>query len=105
MFYFTPFLYLMDHVFKFSGGQATAIDVSSGIVMLILVPFMGRWVKKVGVKRAIVWGSLPTALGFLEPLLCSELLASDAGVLGRHYRVAIQQLKPASDAGGDHRSR
>jgi glycoside/pentoside/hexuronide:cation symporter, GPH family len=65
MFYFTPFLYMMDHVFQFSGGQATAIDVSSGVVMLILVPFMGIWVKKVGVKRAIIVGTLPTALGYL----------------------------------------
>ena len=65
-FYFTPFLYLMDHVFRFSGGQATAIDVSSGVVMLILVPFLGRWVKKVGVKRAIILGSFPTAFGFLS---------------------------------------
>ncbi len=65
MFYFTPFLYLMDHVFQFSGGQATAIDVSSGVVMLILVPFMGVWVKKVGVRRAIIVGTLPTAIGYL----------------------------------------
>ena len=65
-FYFTPFLYLMDHVFRFSGGQATIIDVSSGIVMLILVPFIGMWVKKVGVKRAMIVGSLPAALGFLS---------------------------------------
>ena len=65
MFYFTPFLFVMDHVFKFSGGQATAIDVSSGVVMLILVPFMGIWVKKVGVKKAIIVGTLPTAIGYL----------------------------------------
>jgi GPH family glycoside/pentoside/hexuronide:cation symporter len=66
MFYFTPFLYLMDHVFKFSGGQATVIDVSSGLVMLALVPFLGRWVKKVGLKRSMIIGSFPTALGFLS---------------------------------------
>jgi glycoside/pentoside/hexuronide:cation symporter, GPH family len=65
-FYFTPFLYLMDHVFRFSGGQATIIDVSSGIVMLILVPFLGRWIKRVGTKTAIIVGSLPTAIGFLS---------------------------------------
>ena len=65
-FYFTPFLYLMDHVFQFNGGQATVIDVSSGVVMLILVPFLGRWIKKVGVKKAIIWGSFPAAFGFLS---------------------------------------
>ena len=66
MFYFTPFLYLMDHVFRFSGGQATAIDVSSGLAMFVVVPFLGRWVKKVGLKRAIIWSSFPMALGFLS---------------------------------------
>ena len=66
MFYFTPFLYLMDDVLKFSGGQATAIDVSSGLFMLTLVPFVGRWVKKVGLKRAIILGSFPTAFCFLS---------------------------------------
>lgn len=65
MFYFTPFLFLMDHVFKYSGGQATIIDVSSGVVMLALVPIMGIWVKKVGVKKAIIVGTLPTAIGYL----------------------------------------
>jgi GPH family glycoside/pentoside/hexuronide:cation symporter len=64
-FYFTPFLYLTDHVFQFSGGQATAIDVSSGVVMLILVPFLGIWAKKVGIKRTIIMGALPSAIGFL----------------------------------------
>lgn len=66
MFYFTPFLYLMDHVFQFSGGQATAIDVSSGLAMFVVVPFLGRWIKKVGLKRAMIWSSFPTALGFLS---------------------------------------
>jgi GPH family glycoside/pentoside/hexuronide:cation symporter len=66
MFYFTPFLYLMDHVFRFSGVQATAIDVSSGLVMFLFVPFLGRWVKKVGLRKSIILGSFPAALGFLS---------------------------------------
>jgi len=65
-FYFTPFLYLMDHVFNFSGGQATTIDVSSGLVMFAFVPFLGRWVKKVGLKKSIILSSFPAALGFLS---------------------------------------
>ena len=65
-FYFTPFLYMMDHVFKFSGGQATVIDVSSGLVMFVVVPFLGRWVKQVGLKRSIILSSFPAALGFLS---------------------------------------
>jgi GPH family glycoside/pentoside/hexuronide:cation symporter len=66
MFYFTPFLYLMDHVFKFSGGQATAIDVSSGLVMFLVVPTLGKYVKKIGLKRSIIISSFPAALGFLS---------------------------------------
>ena len=65
-FYFTPFLYLMDHVFSFSGGQATTIDVSSGLVMFVFVPFLGGWVKKVGLKKSIIISSFPAALGFLS---------------------------------------
>jgi GPH family glycoside/pentoside/hexuronide:cation symporter len=65
-FYFTPFLYLMDHVFKFSGGEAITIDVSSGLVMFIIVPFLGRWIKNIGLKKAIILSSFPAALGFLS---------------------------------------
>jgi GPH family glycoside/pentoside/hexuronide:cation symporter len=65
-FYFTPFLYLMDHVFKFSGRQATIIDVSSGLVMFVFVPFLGRWVKKAGLRKSIILSSFPAALGFLS---------------------------------------
>jgi GPH family glycoside/pentoside/hexuronide:cation symporter len=66
MFYFTPFLYLMDHVFQFNGGQATFIDVSSGLVMLAAAPFLGRLVKNWGSKRSILVASLPSALAFLS---------------------------------------
>ena len=66
MFYFTPFLYLMDYVFGFSGGQATMVDVIPGISMLIIVPFLGRYVKNVGMKRSSIISSFPAALGFLS---------------------------------------
>jgi GPH family glycoside/pentoside/hexuronide:cation symporter len=66
MFYFTPFLYLMDHVFNFSGGQATTIDVSSGLVMFLFAPFLGKWIKKTGLKKAIIISSFPAAFGFLS---------------------------------------
>jgi GPH family glycoside/pentoside/hexuronide:cation symporter len=65
-FYFTPFLYLMDHVFNFSGIQATLADVLPGLVMFVFVPFLGRWVKAQGMKRAAVLSSIPAALGFLS---------------------------------------
>jgi GPH family glycoside/pentoside/hexuronide:cation symporter len=66
MFYFTPFLYLMDHVFGFSGLQATLVDVIPGIVMLICVPFLGKYVKAKGMKRSTIISSFPAALGFLS---------------------------------------
>ncbi|NSW54024.1 MAG: MFS transporter [Anaerolineae bacterium] len=65
MFYFTPFLYLMDHVFQFNGGQATFIDVSSGLVMFVAAPFLGRLIKKIGTKNSILVSSIPSALAFL----------------------------------------
>jgi GPH family glycoside/pentoside/hexuronide:cation symporter len=68
MFYFTPFLYLMDHVFGFSGLQATLVDVIPGISMLIMVPFLGRYVKNVGMKRSSIVSSFPAAVGFLSLL-------------------------------------
>ena len=66
VFYFTPFLYLMDHVFKFSGTQATSIDVSSGLIMFVFVPLLGYWMKKAGLKKSMILSAVPTALGFLS---------------------------------------
>lgn len=65
-FYFTPFLYLMDHVFSFSGIQATLADVVPGLVMFLFVPLLGRWVKAQGMRKAAILSSLPAALGFLS---------------------------------------
>ncbi len=72
MFYFTPFLYLMDHVFQYSGLQATVVDVIPGIVMLILVPFLGSYVKSKGMKKSTIISSFPAALGFLSLLYVQE---------------------------------
>jgi GPH family glycoside/pentoside/hexuronide:cation symporter len=66
MFYFTPFLYLMDHVFHYSGLQATMVDVIPGIVMLIIVPFLGKIVKAKGMRKSVIVSAFPTALGFLS---------------------------------------
>ncbi len=65
-FYFTPFLYLMDHVFRFSGEQATVVDVVPGLVMFLFVPFLGRFVKAQGLKKSAILGAFPAALGFLS---------------------------------------
>ena len=65
-FYFTPFLYLMDHVFDFTGTLATLVDVIPGLVMFAFVPLLGRFVKAQGMRRAAILGALPAALGFLS---------------------------------------
>jgi len=94
-FYFTPFLYLMDHVFNFSGGQATTIDVSSGLVMFVFVPFLGRWVKKVGLKKSIILSSFPAALGFLSLYFVQNFWGAMLG-----YWVIISASQVASLAVG-----
>jgi GPH family glycoside/pentoside/hexuronide:cation symporter len=66
LFIFTPFLYLMDHVFRFSGIQATLVDVLSGLVMFVFVPFLGRFIKAQGMRKSAIVAAFPTALGFLS---------------------------------------
>jgi glycoside/pentoside/hexuronide:cation symporter, GPH family len=66
IFYFTPFLYLMDHAFHFSGTMATLVDVIPGLALFIVVPFLGRFVKARGMKKAAIVWAFPMALGFLS---------------------------------------
>jgi len=66
VFYFTPFLYLMDHVFHFSGTMATLVDVIPGLALFVAVPFLGRFVKARGMKKAAVVWAVPTAIGFMS---------------------------------------
>jgi glycoside/pentoside/hexuronide:cation symporter, GPH family len=66
IFYFTPFLYLMDHVFRFSGTTATLVDVIPGLALFAVVPFLGRFVKSKGMRKAAIVWAIPTALGFLS---------------------------------------
>ncbi len=61
--YFTAFLYLMDHVIKTGGLEATLADVVPMLVVFALLPLMARFIKKEGGKKAILWGSLPYVLG------------------------------------------
>ena len=92
IFYFTPFLYLMDHVFHFSGTLATLVDVIPGLALFVAVPFLGRFVKARGMKIAAVVWALPTALGFLslyfargfaQALMayCTIIISAQVGVL------------------------
>jgi GPH family glycoside/pentoside/hexuronide:cation symporter len=64
-FYFTPFLYMSDYVLKLQGIQATLIDVVMGISLFAVAPFLGMFIKKLGLKKAIIYASFPSALGFL----------------------------------------
>ncbi len=62
--YFTPFLYMMDYVLKLNGLQATIVDIIPGIMLFLAAPFIGKFSKKVGAKRAIQFSAIPTAIGF-----------------------------------------
>jgi GPH family glycoside/pentoside/hexuronide:cation symporter len=95
MFYFTPFLYLMDHVFHYSGLQATLVDVIPGVVMLIAVPFLGQFVKARGMKRSAIISSFPAALGFLSLYFVQEfwqvLLSYIVIIVGSQIGSLIQR--------------
>lgn len=64
-FYFTPFLYMSDYVLKLQGIQATLIDVVMGISLFAVAPFLGIFIKRMGLKRAMITAAFPSALGFL----------------------------------------
>lgn len=64
-FYFTPFLYMMDHVLHLQGVQATVVDILPGVLMLSLAPFIARALKTFGIKKTILAATVPAAFGFL----------------------------------------
>lgn len=64
-FYFTPFLYYMDHVAKADSTGATIADVLPGLIMLLLLPFITKLIKKVGSKKAILLSYFPAVAGFI----------------------------------------
>ena len=64
MIYFTPFLYLMDHVLRLNGTQATIVDVVPGLLLFVAGPFIGKLSKRIGTKRTMLIGSIPEASGF-----------------------------------------
>ncbi|MCR5277935.1 MAG: MFS transporter [Lachnospiraceae bacterium] len=71
-FYFTPFLYFMDSVIGTNGVVATLADVIPGIIMLILLPFAGRMIKKHGAKLITLLSFIPAVLGFSSLLFITE---------------------------------
>lgn len=83
--YFTAFLYLMDHVIRSSGTEATITDTGSMVVVLLLMPLFARMIKRLGSRTSIFVGMLPYILGlaalFLvdrwwQVLLCYVVLMS-----------------------------
>ena len=63
--YFTAFLYLMDHVIKTGGLEATLADTVPMLVVFAFLPLMAKFIKKVGGKKSIFIGSVPYALGYV----------------------------------------
>lgn len=64
-FYFTPFLYMSDYVLKLQGIQATLMDVLMGLSLFAAAPFLGKFIKKRGMKHAMLLALVPSACGFL----------------------------------------
>lgn len=63
-YYFTPFLYYVDHVSKASEIEATIADVLPGLIMLALLPLITKVIKHVGSKVAILISYIPALMGF-----------------------------------------
>ena len=61
--YYNPFLYMMDSVLKTSGEFATIADTIPGVIMLILLPWAGRQIKKYGSKTITLIAFFPAVLG------------------------------------------
>lgn len=62
--YFTAFLYLMDHVIRSGGLQATLADTVPMLIVFAVLPVIGTLVKRLGGKRSIYLGLLPYMLGY-----------------------------------------
>lgn len=86
--YFTAFLYLMDHVIRTGGMEATLADVVPMLVVFALLPLMAKFIKRQGGKRAIFWGSLPYIIGhaalFISGSWLSVLLAYIPIMIGKY---------------------
>ncbi len=53
---YTIFLFMMDHVIGATGWQAAVVDAAPMIIVLLLLPFAGKIIKKIGGKNAIFCG-------------------------------------------------
>ncbi len=61
--YYNPFLYMMDKVLATSGEFAVVADTIPGVVMLILLPWAGKQIKKYGSKTITMISMIPAVLG------------------------------------------
>ncbi len=61
--YYNPFLYMMDSVLKTSGTFATIADTIPGVIMLILLPWAGKQIKKYGSKTITLLAFFPAVMG------------------------------------------
>lgn len=86
--YFTAFLFLMDHVIRSGGLEATLADVVPMLIVFALLPLIAKLVKKTGGKRAIIIGSLPYIIGhvalFFTGSWLSVLLAYIPIMIGKY---------------------
>ncbi|NLG28412.1 MAG: hypothetical protein GX557_10905, partial [Chloroflexi bacterium] len=92
--YFTAFLYLMDHVIRSGGLEATVADTAPMLIVFAVLPVIGSLVKRLGGKRSIYLGLLPYIVGYAllffartwwqvllcyTPIMFGKYLASTAG--------------------------
>lgn len=75
-YYFTPYLYYMDHVIKSNGVAATVVDAGTHILVLLFLPVMANIVKKYGTKRSIYWGTIPAVVGYTSILFAKSVFAA-----------------------------
>lgn len=64
-YYFTFFLYYMDNIINASSTQSVVIDLSNGLIMFLMVPFIPAIYRKFGTKRAYAIMIIPGILGFI----------------------------------------
>lgn len=70
--YFTAFLYFMDHVIRSSGTQATLADTGSMVVVLVLLPFVARAIKRLGSRTTMWAAAVPYLAGFALLLVWAQ---------------------------------
>lgn len=86
--YFTAFLFLMDHVIRSSGTEATITDVGSMVVVLLLLPLAARMIKRVGSRTAIYVGFVPYLGGLAALFFVTQwwqVLISYIFIMGGRY--------------------